>query len=804
MDWDSVNNSFSYTDGMTIWFASDGTFTHDGVAKTSVFNPTMDLDYGTTYTVTFDTTATNQSGLPLDQDQDGTGGEVGQDELIWQFTTDIDHLPTIDVWEPGGTAGQIHIQGDMVDITWVAGDNNPLPQNPINITYGSGVSWTPIANDEANDGLYAWDTSAVPCPATYWINASVYDSGGQTVFGESNFSFTLDCAPDFPPTVEAWEPGGTSGQTHIQGDLIDVTWTASDDNPLPANPINITYGAGALWNPISNDEANDGLYAWDTSSVPCPGTYWMNISAYDSAGQTTFAESNFSFTLDCPPDNPPNIEAWEPGGFAGQIFTQGDLVDVTWSASDDNPLPVNPINITYGAGAVWNPIANDEANDGLYQWDTSSVPCPETYWMNVSAYDSSGQTTFDEGNSSFTIFCPGDSPPVIAVYEPGSTTGQVFTQGDLVDIVWSASDNNPLPLNPVNLTYRVGAVWTPIANDEGNDGIYSWDTSSVPCPATYWINASVYDSAGQTTFNEGNFSFILNCVPGIPPALSATTPAHTDAGVALDQDVVITFSEAIETNTFDFTISPDPGGWSWNWNPTNTTVTGTHNDFISLTTYTFTVTQANDASGDQLVAGAAPNPWFWTTADAVAPSITGVVVTPSTPEIGDDVTISATITDASGVVTVTIIITDPDGIIIADNVTMPAGSGTNEYSFDVPGTNTGVEGTYTFTIWTNDSSGNFNSHTSTFDVTDSSIPPVAVTVTVKDKYHGLVSNADVVIKDSVGAIVASGLTTNGVFETFGWLWTFLIIMIIVIVVLVLLVLLLMRRKKNREQMNGDI
>jgi hypothetical protein len=96
---------------------------------------------------------------------------------------------------------------------------------------------------------------------------------------------------------------------------------------------------------------------------------------------------------------------------------------------------------------------------------------------------------------------------------------------------------------------------------------------------------------------------------------------------------------------------------------------------------------------------------------------------------------------------------------------MPAGSGTNEYSFDVPGTNTGVEGTYTFTIWTNDSSGNFNSHTSTFDVTDSSIPPVAVTVTVKDKYHGLVSNADVVIKDSVGAIVASGLTTNGVFET---------------------------------------
>ncbi|MEE9340131.1 MAG: PQQ-binding-like beta-propeller repeat protein [Thermoplasmata archaeon] len=85
MDLTSVENSFSYTDGSTIWSASDGVFTHQ--TNTSTFNPTMDLDFSTTYWVSFDVTARDVLGNPLDQDQDGTGGEIGADELVIVFTT---------------------------------------------------------------------------------------------------------------------------------------------------------------------------------------------------------------------------------------------------------------------------------------------------------------------------------------------------------------------------------------------------------------------------------------------------------------------------------------------------------------------------------------------------------------------------------------------------------------------------------------------------------------------------------------------------------------------------------------------
>jgi parallel beta-helix repeat protein len=470
--------------------------------------------------------------------QTGLGGPDGICDLQYDIDGDspdyypltemvlVDPLPTIEAWEPGGTAGQSYTQGDSIDVTWTASDNNPLPPNPIDIAYGVPGTWTSISTNEANDGIYSWDTSTVPCPGIYWMNLSVSDSIGQTVFDESNNSFLIDC-PDTPPTIDVLEPGGSSGQSYVQGDTIDIEWIAIDDNLLPPNPINITYGVAGTWTVISNNEVNSGIYGWDTSTVPCPGTYWMNLSVYDSIGQTTFDESNNSFDIFCPGDSPPIIAAWEPGGTPGQTYTQAASIIVTWNASDDNPLPPNPINITYGSGAPWTSISNDEANDGIYSWDTSTVPCPGTYWMNISVFDSIGQTTFDESNNSFDIFCPGDSPPIITAWEPGGTVGQTFDQGDLVAVTWSANDDNPLPATPINVTYGDSVSgWTTISSGEANDGVYSWDTTGVTCPGTYWMNVSVYDSIGQTIFDEGNYSFLLKC-PDDPPVMEVWEPGGT-------------------------------------------------------------------------------------------------------------------------------------------------------------------------------------------------------------------------------------------------------------------------------------
>jgi hypothetical protein len=92
-----------------------------------------------------------------------------------------------------------------------------------------------------------------------------------------------------------------------------VTWKATDDNPLPSSPINITYGnSTGGWLAISLNEANDGAYAWNTSTVLCPGTYWLSLSIYDSFGQKVFDESNYSLNISCPDTTPPLITNLQP------------------------------------------------------------------------------------------------------------------------------------------------------------------------------------------------------------------------------------------------------------------------------------------------------------------------------------------------------------------------------------------------------------------------------------------------------------------------------------------------------------
>jgi len=449
-----------------------------------------------------------------------------------------DSPPTIDAYEPGGTVGQTYTQGDLINVTWNATDDNPLSFFPINITYGVFPIWTTIVTLEPNDGLYSWNTSAVPCPGTYWMNISVYDSIGQTTFDEGNFSFNISCPVDNPPIIEAWEPGGSMGQSHTEGTFVQVTWNATDDNPLPANPINITYGIPGSWTTITTGQANDGIYLWDTTGVACPAVYWMNLTVYDSIGQETYDLSNNSFTMFCPGDNPPLLNVYQPGGSMGLTYTQGDIINVTWNAIDDNPLPVLPINITYGVSPTWTPIANDEANDGYYSWNTSAVPCPGTYWMNLSVYDSIGQTTFDESNYSFTILCPGDTPPQITVYEPGDTSGQTYTEGDIVNITWFADDDNALPPTPINLTYGTPSFWTVISLNEPNTGIFNWDTAFVPCPGEYFMNLTVYDSIGQETYDWSNFTFKIDCVD-LPPVIDVFEPGGTADQIYIQGDMIM-------------------------------------------------------------------------------------------------------------------------------------------------------------------------------------------------------------------------------------------------------------------------
>ena len=255
---------------------------------------------------------------------------------------------------------------------------------------------------------------------------------------------------DLPPTITAYEPGGTPGQAYVQGSTVDVRWYTIDDHPLPANPVNISYGdAVGGWMIFGLCEVDDGLYSWITSSVP-PGIYWLNITIHDSWGHFAYDISNYSFEI-VPADIPPTVAAFEPGGTPGQSYLVGDFISVRWTAGDDKTLPTTPINISYGSAAGgWTAIASMEDNDGVYSWSTTSVP-PGTYWINISVFDSHGHSSTDLGNYSFQIVAPDDTPPIADAgpdqnVKEGTTVifdGSLSTDdsGTIANFIWTFTFN---------------------------------------------------------------------------------------------------------------------------------------------------------------------------------------------------------------------------------------------------------------------------------------------------------------------------------------------------------------------------
>ena len=203
------------------------------LGETLTFTPSSNLSQLTTYSVTIN--ASMAEDLDRNKlDGNGNGSPEGSpiDDYSWEFSTSVDLAPTIEVWDPGGTAGQAYTQQIPVEIRWTAADDYPLPSSSINISYGSAPTWTTIATDEQNDGTFIWDTSSVPCPGTYWMNLSVRDANLQTTYGESNYSFDIRCpsAPGPPLNLSA-ELVGPNHQ-----DLL-VSWSRSKDDGAGENNV---------------------------------------------------------------------------------------------------------------------------------------------------------------------------------------------------------------------------------------------------------------------------------------------------------------------------------------------------------------------------------------------------------------------------------------------------------------------------------------------------------------------------------------------------------------------------------------
>jgi hypothetical protein len=139
-------------------------------------------------------------------------------------------------------------------------------------------------------------------------------------------------------------------------------------------------------------------------------------------------------------------------------------------------------------------------------------------------------------------------------------------------------------------------------------------------------------------------------VDTIAPTVSSATPANSATSVPINQNVVVQFSETMDTSTtpaLTQTAGTDPDGWSGpTWTATtntNDTATWTHNDWNGLDSITIQV-----SAGYKDLVGNTGNIYFWsfTTTGNAPPTVT--------------ITSASQRTDGTGIVDINIEANDDD------------------------------------------------------------------------------------------------------------------------------------------------
>ncbi len=155
------------------------------------------------------------------------------------------------------------------------------------------------------------------------------------------------------------------------------------------------------------------------------------------------------------------------------------------------------------------------------------------------------------------------------------------------------------------------------------------DTILTMCPQTNYVESGIVQVWVNGTDQDNGFSLVphptdptvvnpfIFVVSGEPPTIASTNPALMQEDVVLNANVIITWSEPMDTASVTWTINMgfNPGGWSESWNsPTDTVLTLSHAvDFNECDQLEFEVLTGQDVSGKDFLNTGSPNPWWFKT-----------------------------------------------------------------------------------------------------------------------------------------------------------------------------------------------
>lgn len=543
------------------------------------------------------------------------------------------------------------------------------------------------------------------------ITTGAKDLAGNALASGFIWSFTTGVAPDTTaPMVSFTAPANAATGVAINQKLAATFSKAMD--PLTLTTATFTLRRGAT--PVSGTVTLVGLIATLTpaSNLAASTTYTATITtgAKDLAGNALASGFVWSFTTGAAPDTTAPMVSFTVPANAATGVPINQALAATFSEAMD-PLTMTAATFTLRQGTT--PVSGTVTHLGLIATFTpaSNLALNTAYTATITtgAKDLAGNALASNFAWSFTTSTGGGLPsdttrPTVSSTIPANVAIGVAVNQALAATFSEAMD--PLTITTATFTLQQGI--TPVSGTVTNLGLIATFTpaSSLALSTTYTatITTGARDLAGNALASNFVWSFTTGATSDITaPTVSFTAPANGATGVARNQKIAATFSEAMNPlTTVTFTLQQGT-------TPVSCTVSNLGliailtpaSDLAATTTYTATITTgATDLAGNAL---ASDFVWSFTTgatSDNTPPTVISTNPADTATGVGVNAAVNATFSeamDASTITTAQFTLTDPGLTLVTGTVAYHVASNIATFT---PAGNLTINTLYTATITT--------------------------------------------------------------------------------------------------------
>ncbi|CAM1351319.1 BspA family leucine-rich repeat surface protein [Tenacibaculum insulae] len=599
LSWSSIAMATGYKISIGTSSGATDVVNNEDVGNVLTYNPTTDFLSNTTYYVTI--TAYNTAG-------DATGC------LETSFTTEtVVVIPSCtEVTTPSNGTTDVSVS---TNLSW----SSIATATGYKVSVGTSSGATDVVNDEDVGNVLSYNPSIdFLSNTTYYVTIIAYNSAGDAT-GCSETSFTTETVVVAPSCTILNSPSDGATDVSVSTNLSWLSIATAT-----GYKISIGTSSGAT-DVVNNEDVGNVLIYNPTTDFLSNTTYYVTITAYNSAGDATGC-SETSFTTETVVVIPSCAVLNNPSDGTTDVSVSTNL---SWSSIATATGYKVSVGTSSGATDVVN---NEDVGNVLIYNPTTDFLSNTTYYVTIIAYNSAGNATGCV-ETSFTTETVVVIPSCAILNNPSDGTTDVSVSTNLS---WSSIAT----ATGYKVSIGTSSGATDVVNNEDVGNVLTYNpTIDFLSNTTYYVTITAYNSAGDAT-GCSETSFTTETVVVIPSCAVLNSPSDGTTDVSVSTN--LSWSSIAMATGYKISIGTSSGatdvvnnedvGNVLTYNPTT--------DFLSNTTYYVTITAYNTA-GD---ATGCLETSFTTETVVVIPSCTEV----TTPSNGTtDVSVSTNLSWSS-------------------------------------------------------------------------------------------------------------------------------------------------------------